>query len=270
MRLQHLISTIDQKDFGFIRTLNCKEDIIVVNQRAVNNESFTLESDDKTVTVINSTQTGLSNSRNQLLLNATGDVCIIGDDDVVYRENYNYHIRRAYQDYPGADIIVFRFSEDATKDTRIQFRRPRVLNLFNISKVASIEITFKRSSILNAGIQFDTLLGLGAELNFGEENAFLADALRQKLVIQYVPITICHSIPRISRQKQTNGYDKTYFQNKGAVFCRIYGKYWILFAFAFVILKSNTVFKSVNCVKALYWISHGSSIYQAATKRAQR
>lgn len=270
MRLQHLISTIDRKDFEFIRALNCKEDIIIVNQRATDNESFTLESDGKTITVINSSQTGISNSRNQLLLNATGDICIIGDDDLVYRENYNNHILKAYQDYPHADIIVYRFSEDATKDTRVQFRRPRRLNIFNISKVASVEITFKRSSILKAGIQFDTLLGLGAELGFGEENAFLADALRKGLAIQYVPITICHSIPEISRQKQANGYDKTYFQNKGAVFCRIYGKYWILFAFAFVILKSNTTFKSVNCIKALYWISHGNSNYKAAKKRVQR
>ncbi|MCM1066932.1 MAG: glycosyltransferase family 2 protein [Muribaculaceae bacterium] len=259
---------MERKEFSFISSMKCNEDLLIVNQKAANDDSFTIEVAGKEVEIINSTAKGLSNSRNQLLSNASGDICILGDDDLVYRDDYNKHILKAYQDYPDADIIVFRFSEDAITDTRQQFSQPKKLNLLDISKVASVEITFRRESILSSGITFDPLLGLGAPIDFSEENAFLADALRQGLIIRYIPITICHSIPDVSRQKQANGYDKPYFQNKGAAFYRIYGALWPVFAFAFVILKSRSTFSSVNCLKALSWISRGKSIYKSALKSA--
>ena len=42
-----------------------------------------------------------------LLENAEGDICIVGDDDLVYLEGYQEKIRRAYLEHPEADVIAF-------------------------------------------------------------------------------------------------------------------------------------------------------------------
>ena len=39
---------------------------------------------------------GLSKSRNKAINNATGDICIIADDDVTYSDDYIEKIRQAY------------------------------------------------------------------------------------------------------------------------------------------------------------------------------
>lgn len=261
MILQHILSTMHRTDASFLAGKQCKCPVLVVNQ-ADRFEDVSTTVENVPVRMITNTERGLSNSRNRLLETAEGEICIIGDDDLLYAPGYEETICRAYKDFPDADIIVFRFSERLDTQTRQVFSTPRRLGLLQISKVASVEVTFRLTSIRRAGLRFDPLLGLGSRFGSGEENAFLADALRAGLCIRYVPATICYCIEgQEDRRKWADGFHKDYFVKKGACFYRIYG--WLSFPMscAFILLKKRSLFKEVPLISALRWMLEGKQEY---------
>ena len=266
MRLQHIISTMNRKEYSFLESMNLIRDVLVVNQVDVEAEESFMQ-DKNSVRIISTKERGLSNSRNMLLDNAEGEISILGDDDLYYLDGYDKIIERAYQQYPNADIIVFRFTQDLEKETRIQFRKAKKIGLLGIGKVASVEITFKTKEIRAKGIRFDRLLGLGAEFGSGEENAFLADALRAGLTIQYIPETICYLMPDTEeRQKWKDGFNKDYFVKKGACFYRIYKGFFFPLSIAFILLKKRSLFKAVSFLDAFTWMKQGKKEYKQKQK----
>ncbi len=263
MKLQHIISTMHQTDFSVLEPMNCKCDMLVVNQT---NEEKTEQAtvNGHFAKMIYTTQRGLSKSRNMLLQNADGDVVIIGDDDVEYLDDYLEIVENAYKKHTDADIIVFCFTHEKGKETRVRYTEDFKMNMMNISKAASVEISFKRQSILDAGIQFNNNIGLGTAFPTGEENAFLADALRAGLKIYHVPKTICVAQ---EAERITETYDMSdYIMDKGASYHCIYKKMFPLYSIAFIILKKKSIFKDVSVIKAFSLMCKGKKKYKEATK----
>lgn len=237
--------------------MECKCPVLVINQADGEDESY-ISAGKIPVRMITTPERGLSNSRNRLLENAEADIGILGDDDLRYLPGYDDAIRRAYREHPDADIIAFSFTQSLTENTRRQFPKARKLNIFTISKIASVEITFKTESVRNAGLSFCPSLGLGAKYGSGEENAFLADALRAGLTIWYVPETICYLLPDPpERVKWQQGFDRDYFIKRGGCFYRIYGWSSPLFAAAFLLLKKRNIFRNVPLLSAWKWMRQG-------------
>jgi len=266
MRFEHIISTMHRENADFLLPERIKHDALVVNQCDANREdTFTV--DGNQVRMFSNTERGLSNSRNALLKHAQGDICILGDDDLVYVEGYDAIIEKAYLDYPDADIICFRFALDEKLTPRPHFETAREIGMFQISKIASVEVTFKRESVKNAELQFCPLLGVGSTFGSGEENAFLADALRAGLKIQYVPETICYLQPTPEeRVKWQNGFDKDYFIKRGACFYRIYKAAFLPFTAAFLLLKKRNLFRDVPIISAFRWMLQGRKEFKRLNK----
>ena len=261
MKLEHLISTMHQKTLKFTDNMRCKTDILLVNQT---DEEFISEETNGIIRkrMISVLDRGLSNSRNMLIKNAKGDIGILGDDDLIYMDGYLEIIKNAYKKHQDADIIAFSFTQNMDVDTRRQFKKERQLNIFTISKISSVEITFKIKSIREKGLEYCPLLGLGAPFGACEENAFLADALRAGLKIWYVPATICYLKPDPpERVKWQDGFNKDYFVKRGACFYRIYKKGFIFFVVVFLCLKKFNIFRNVNFFKAFYWMLIGRKEY---------
>lgn len=266
MRFEHIISTMHRENADFLLPERVKHDVLVVNQCDTEKEdTFTV--DGNRVRMFSNTERGLSNSRNALLAHAEGDICILGDDDLVYVDGYDAIIEQAYKDYPQADIICFRFALDEKLTPRPHFAEARNVGMFQISKIASVEVTFKRESVESANLQFCTLLGVGARFGSSEENAFLADALRAGLNIQYVPQTICYlqETPE-ERVKWQNGFDKDYFVKRGACFHRIYKGAFLPFAVAFLLLKKRNLFRDVPIFSAFRWMLMGRKEFKRLSK----
>lgn len=263
MITEHLISTMHQSDAAFMQEMNCMENVLVVNQADVERIDERIAVNGNKLRIISTKERGLSNSRNMLLKNASGDIAILGDDDIVYLDGYLEKIQNAYREHPEADIIAFSFTQSLTENTRRQFKSARRLNIFTISKVASVELTFRTRSVLDANLSFCTLLGLGAKYEACEENAFLADALRAGLTIWYVPETICYLRPDPpERMKWKQGFNQDYFVKRGACFYRIYRKAFTLFSIAFILLKKRSVFRKVPFFHAFQWMLEGKKIFQ--------
>ncbi len=257
MRIVHLISTMNKKNADFIADMGCRFDSLIVNQcDACGDETVNIAG--HTHRMLSTTERGLSNSRNMLLDNAECDIAIIGDDDLIYLDGYDEKIKDAYEKHPDADIIAFSFTQSENEITRRQYSRQRKIGLTGISKIASVEISFKIESVRRAGIRFDTRLGLGAPFGSAEENAFLADALRAGLKILYIPMTLCYLLPDTpDKVKWRDGFDEDYFTKKGGCFFRIYGALFLPFAIAFLLSKRFTLFRKAGFFRPLRWMMLG-------------
>ncbi|MBO4724484.1 MAG: glycosyltransferase family 2 protein [Bacteroidaceae bacterium] len=155
---------------------------------------------------------GLSRNRNNALRMATGDICLIADDDNRYLPEHIDAILDSWKKNPDADILTFQ----------AQDYEGAPLHPYPAPYICSVEITFRRSSILEKGLKFDERFGLGSQLLCaGEEDVFMADARRAGLNIRYIPQVI------VRTNGTTTGIgliDNPKLQiTKGATFRYVYG-----------------------------------------------
>lgn len=141
------------------------------------------------VKICNLAGRGLSRNRNNCLRNATADVCLIADDDCQYTHERLMTVLDTFARNPEIDIATFQFEGEGSTKTYSK----ESFNLSTFPKgyfVSSIEIAFRRKSILNK-IWFNENFGLGTQVfHCGEEHIFIQDALSQGLTCKFFPITI--------------------------------------------------------------------------------
>lgn len=151
---------------------------------------------------------GLSRSRNMAIKYASHDICLICDDDEILDSNYERIITDAYNKY-NKDIICFYISRSARQIPPHDFK----LNYKSFWRVASVEISFKRETVINEGIYFDSRIGSGVSNCGGEENKFLLNCIQHRLKCLYLTSTIGKLIPG-SPSQWFKGYNKTYFKDR--------------------------------------------------------
>lgn len=167
--------------------------------------------------MISSKERGLSRSRNVALENATGDICVIADDDITYEDRYQEIIQEAYQKHPSMDIIVFALPSQNIERSKEYPSTEKRIGYLRSMRVYSYEITFRRSSIARASVSFNELFGAGSgKYSCGEENIFLFNCLRKGIKILYVPKQI--GVVSHSTSTWFKGYDSKFFFDKGAMF----------------------------------------------------
>ena len=224
MKFQILISTVDshyQK-----RALPLSTPHLIINQ-LINSESI----DASRKNLFEYTERGLSRSRNHALGHATGEICLLSDDDLYYKEDIESLVIQAFEENPTADIITFQIETPEGKPFKNYKTEPFWHTKRTIMRVASVEMAFKRNSIEESHLRFDENFGLGAAFPTGEENIFLSDALDQKLKILFIPLPIVIHPPESSGRDFDNA---KLIQAKGAMFTRIFGLsgYGVSFLFA--------------------------------------
>lgn len=251
-----LISTMNRDSLDFLIPmfpfLHFSEfSILIVNQSQ--NEIF-LTSDYSNVRVINSSDRGLSKSRNLALENALGKILVIADDDVVYQKGFLVRIINAYNKFPEAAVINFcAVNSRGILVKKYPLKSKSNLNIFDVFNASSIEITLNKA-ILNASkVEFDVNFGLGGIFEMGEEAIFLFDLKRKnKQLVFESHVIVKHEGLTTSSKKDI--IERYYIQ--GALFTRIFKNNYI---FGIIIklvfdLKQNklrfnnikTVLKSAN------------------------
>ncbi len=229
MKLEILMSCMHQKDGDLIRTSGITGDGVVINQ--CNWEGFTqIQTDEGCVRMYDTTQRGLTRSRNMAIEKSDGDVCLLCDDDEVFVQDYRRIITQAYEDLPQADVIIFKMvNRTPSFPDRVQrLRFPKTM------KVSSWQISFRRESLLRTGVRFDELLGAGTGNGAEEELKFLTDCEKSGLKIYYVP----EAIATVAQTESTwfSGFDQKFFENRGATtryilgwpLATLYGVYYIV------------------------------------------
>lgn len=179
LQLEILVSTVNRNSLDFLFQMfqnNHIEEyhILVINQTT---ESCLLHSEFSHIRIINSFEKGLSKSRNLALKNAVGEICLLADDDVIYLKDFEKLILKSYAIHKNADLIAFKTLTTENEPYSEYPKESSKLRAFS-KYVLSIEISFKRLSILNAEIYFNVHFGLGATFQDSENYVFLKDLMQ--------------------------------------------------------------------------------------------
>ena len=219
MNLEVLISCMNQQDMRIAEQTGIQTDVLIINQCPKVEYSDDASSDKNTLEVQNSSRgnirmlrtntRGLSKSRNLAIQHASGDVCLLCDDDEQLDSSYEKVILKAYEALPDADIICFRISNQPSR----LIQKTQRLTKWTAMRIASWQITFRRESILKSGIRFDEDMGAGTGNGGGEEVKFLRDCIKAGLKAYYVP----KSIGTVAQTDSTwfKGFDRDFFYKRG-------------------------------------------------------
>ena len=257
-KLEFLVSTMDLDSYNLHKQMNIDKNVLVINQSNKMHTNF--EDKKKGIKYINVNERGLSKSRNLAIRESAGDICIISDDDVKYIDKAEEIIINEHLINREADLIVFQVERINGREKRFHNEKEK-LNFFKALKVSSVEITFKRKSIIEKNIKFNELLGAGADFFMGEENDFMIQCLKHKLVIQYVPIKIAEV--DMSDSSWFEDFNEKYFYSRGASYASMFPRLYPIMLAQFFIRKRklmNIQFKDV--FKCYLWSLKGSFKYK--------
>lgn len=225
MKLEVLMSTMNQTSFKLVEQANIQTDAIIINQTNVHSYLET-EHEGNLIRMYSYNERGIGKSRNKALMLSEADICLIADDDVKYRDDYEEIILNEFKKNSDADLIIFDFfilEEDGYRPYR---NKNKKLNQLNFMKHGGPKIAFRRDSIIKKNIFFSLLFGGGAKYGSGEDTLFLKECLSSGLKV-YETET---NIGEIDNRDSTwfAGYNEKYFYDKGALYKALHPRLWFL------------------------------------------
>jgi glycosyltransferase involved in cell wall biosynthesis len=237
--LEILISTTKKNNLDFVENIffeNNKHSfpIIIVNQSGKISDS-----EKKNIKVINTDTKGLSESRNLAIKYSSKKYCLLADDDIIYKDGFYKIIEEAFEENLNSDVITFMMVDENGKKFK-KYPNSIMHDFKSIRDVNSVVIAFKRESIIKNNIQFDTLFGLGAIFETGEEYIFLRNCIEKNLTILFCP--------KIILQHKSISSGKLAFKDKNifaraAIFYKFYGylSYLKLVHHIYLLKKRNMI-----------------------------
>lgn len=143
------------------------------------------------ITIVQMHEKGLSLNRNNAIQYATGDICLIADDDVQYCKENLIKVIEIFNTHPTLQLATFMLTS-TEKEKSYPFYSFDLQEMPKGYYVSSIEIAFLRVSI-QGKIYFNSLFGIGAPvLGAGEEEVFIYDCVKRKIQGVFFPIEIVH------------------------------------------------------------------------------
>tara|TARA_R110001606_G_scaffold24223_3_gene80428 strand:- start:6304 stop:7095 length:792 start_codon:yes stop_codon:yes gene_type:complete len=258
MKLEILMSCMHQFNFSIIEKAKIESDVLIINQTNLNEEkSIEFENNfNKTFSarMISTKDRGLSKSRNLALKNAMGDICLISDDDEIFTESYKDIIEDTYRNNSKADVIAFALNRPNKTYPKKAYR----VGYISALRISSAQISFKRESVQEKGIQFDEKMGSGTGNGGGEENKFIYDCLRKGLKVYYHPFVIADLSQSESQSQWFHGYTRKYLKDKGWAHKKIKGHFiGLLTAIRFVFVKHSLYKNDIKLSEALKLVIKG-------------
>ncbi len=257
MTVQLLISTMHQTDRSLLQKMNVSSDAVVVNQCDREGKE-TLTYNGHQVLWIDTTERGLSKSRNMAIRHATADICFVSDDDMVYRNDYAETARAAFSRV-DADIIRFQV-RGIEKTFRNYAPEEEAIGYLKSMKISSVEIAFKLSVFREKNILFDELIGSGTEFMMGEENVMLFQCLQKGMRIYYVPAEIADL--HIGNSTWFHGMNDAFFVGKGAAFAAMKTPYTFLLIWQWAVRKRRMYRENASVWHAVRQMQKGKRLYR--------
>lgn len=212
MRIQVLVATMHQRDYSLLDKLNLQTDSIVVNQCDRDGEHCFLHNGHEIIW-IDSTERGLSRSRNMAMKRASADICILCDDDEKLAVDYQSMVENAYRTLAKADVIAFNINRTGQNKQEKAFRKPKRIGRFKT--YGSVHISFRRKRVVEQNIKFDTRFGTGSDMYLSAEDAiFCMDCHKAGFGMYTYP----GILGEVTCETSTwfTGFDEGYFYDAGA------------------------------------------------------
>lgn len=237
MRVQILMSVMNQVDHSIVIKSNISSDAIVINQSdKFSRETFIHKG--YSVQFYTFDEKGVGLSRNSALDRADADIILFADDDLIYTNDYQAKILAAFKENPDADLIMFNVTSTNVKRPSADVLKPTRIRRHNSLKFGTYRVAARLNSIRIANLSFSLLFGGGAKYSSGEDSLFIFNALKKGLKIIALPITIA----TVSHGESTwfNGYTDKYFKDKGALFYALSSRLYILLILQYIIRKHRS------------------------------
>lgn len=117
IKFQILCVTMNQTDFSKINQMNIHSDIIFANQS--DTVSFDeMEFEGHSAKMITTNTRGVGKNRNLSLMYASGDICLLSDDDIKYTSTYEKDIIEEFRKHPDADVMIFNIDSNDEKESK--------------------------------------------------------------------------------------------------------------------------------------------------------
>ncbi|WP_215115806.1 glycosyltransferase family A protein [Exiguobacterium sp. s80] len=254
MKVEVLLSTMNQSNIDIYEQMNIETDAIIINQSNFNGYNKK-NINNKKIEMYSFDEKGVGKSRNAALSRSTSEICLIADDDMIFFNDYEKTIIQAFHDNPKADVIIFNLvAENINGNLSCKVKNSGKVHFYNYLRYGTANIAFKRKKIVKENIFFSLLFGGGAKYGSGEDTLFLTECLKKGLNV-YTHETL---IAKIKYRPSTwfEGYNEKYFYDKGALFTAI-NKKTVYIKILLFIFKHKKMFKEYNYFQMFLWMLRG-------------
>lgn len=254
MKIEVLVATMHQKNYSLIEMMNISTDAIIGNQSNMN-KIEEIQIDGNNVKWFSFKETGVGLNRNNVLMRSQADICILADDDIVYMDNYKDVVKKAFEKYEDADVIIFNIFENPV--TRYVVKNKFRVRWYNFMRFGAVRIAFRRKSIIKKNIFFNLQFGGGCKYGSGEDTIFLHDCLKNNLKIVAVEDYIL-TLKSDRESTWFTGFNNKYYFDKGALIAHMYGSYAYIMCFLLLIKNKQYPLKHLlsNYKKMCSGIKH--------------
>jgi glycosyltransferase involved in cell wall biosynthesis len=261
LSIQLLVSTMNQTDFSLIEKMNIQTNAVIINQ-CDHYEYHELTRNKHTIKWFNVKEKGLSRSRNVALSKATGDICLLVDDDEVMKNGYAEVILSEFEKNPKVGLITFNLNSIGNISNRYINKERKRLRFYNIMRYGSARIAFKRSLVVNKRLCFAADFGAGAPISCGEDSLFLYDCLQKGIIAYSSPEFIADIDDGDGNSSWFRGYTEKYFTDLGAVYAAMSPRFSYLWILQFLI-RHKTKTSKLGFYNCLSLMVKGKRIYNS-------
>lgn len=252
--IEVLVVTMHQKEGKTLaENMNLQTPSIICNQADFNDFSEFIWQGCK-MKMLTFNERGVGLNRNNALMRATADICILADDDMRFENDYAKKVASLFETYPKVDVFILNIEEKNGK--RFKIEKNFKVNYFNYMRFGAARIVFRRESISKHGIFFNLNFGGGTKYSAGEDVLFLNSCLKKGLKILAVP----YSIACLEDRREStwfNGYNDKFFYDKGVLYGLLSKKYAKFLALQFCIRRYKMYSKEMSFGDALKLINKG-------------
>ena len=218
MKLQLLISAVNQKPQELIKKMNVRSSAILINQGDKNGyEEFKVENG--LVRAYSFAEKGVGLSRNNALFRADCDISLFADEDIIYCDS-------------SEDLVLQEFAA-----------HPEAVHLYNCGRYPAYSFALRTEVMHRKNVCYSLLFGGGARYSNGEDSLFIRDCIRSGMHVYKTPVTIGREEERDSTW--FSGYHEKFFFDRGVLYAFLYG--WLAgpMALQFLLRHKNVMCREI-------------------------
>ena len=248
--LEVLVAALQENDITLADRMNLSTDALICNQcQEVSYSEF--ERKGHRIRTLAFNERGVGRNRNNALMRATAEIVLFADEDIVYDEDYEESVLKAFEENPQADILMFNVHAVESRRTYENRRRKRV-RWYNYGRYPTYAMAARLDPLRRANVWFSLLYGGGAPYSNGEDSLFLHDCLKKGLRIWAVPVEIGHESAREDESSTWfEGYNEKFFYDRGVLYRDLYGRLAGAMAFRFLLAHRKVMCEQLSLRQAL-------------------
>jgi len=253
MKLQLLISAVDQDPEKLAERMNIRCDAILINQcgRFGYEE---IERQGHKIRVYCFREKGVGLSRNNALMRADQDICLFSDEDIVYEDDYPEKVVGEFERHPEADMLLFNIDVCKARRTYHNDAYGRV-RLYNCGRYPAYSFALRTETMHKKNLSYSLLFGGGARYSNGEDSLFIRDCIRRGMKVYKTPVKLGRERERESTW--FSGYHEKFFYDRGVLYAHLYGGLARFMALQFLLRHRGMMCREIPVKKAFAMMCRG-------------